>query len=274
MSIAPYFPGEQARGIVSAYLGGAYTTQIAAAYGVNKETIRQVLIAQGVPRRKKPGRKRSYQLNESVFEELTPEAAYWVGFLMADGWVSERDGIPNRVSVKLANRDSAHLERLKAFVGSNCPLHRRDKERSVEVQLCSRTIANRLVTLGVTPRKSFSAAAPGELVESRDFWRGVVDGDGHLSYYNGARNLYCLGSLPLMTQFLAWTRTILPEHKASIQPKVNIFKVRFYGDNAAQLIRTLYEGAEVSLERKERIAQQVIQKAALLPHEFTSRDDL
>lgn len=34
--------------------------------------------------------KRKYNLNENCFETLTPESAYWIGFIAADGCIKER----------------------------------------------------------------------------------------------------------------------------------------------------------------------------------------
>lgn len=56
---------------------------------------------------------RTYSLDENVFEVVdTEEKAYWLGFLYADGYVSDAK---NDIEIGLAEKDAAHLEKAKLF---------------------------------------------------------------------------------------------------------------------------------------------------------------
>jgi NUMOD3 motif len=64
--------------------------------------------------------KRTYTLNESVFDNPNEEANYWIGFLMADGNVYIDNGLPN-IRLALAEKDVEHLEKYRKFMGSSHP---------------------------------------------------------------------------------------------------------------------------------------------------------
>ncbi len=118
-------------------------------------------------------------VDEHVFDVVdTPEKAYWLGFLLADGCVTAHYGTPV-LSLGLGNRDAEHVERFRAFVRSEKKL-----DRAVGCKLAFRSphTAARLKGLGMEPRKSCRERAAAELIDNRDFWRGVVDGDGWLKY--------------------------------------------------------------------------------------------
>lgn len=52
-------------------------------------------------------RKRKYILNENYFESITtPEQAYWLGFLSADGYVNTAQG---ELELELQEQDQEHL---------------------------------------------------------------------------------------------------------------------------------------------------------------------
>jgi DNA-binding transcriptional regulator WhiA len=59
-----------------------------------------------------------YTVNEAVFDTITEESAYWLGFLMADGSINTgKTGNP-RIALTLAERDREHLVKFRKFL--NC----------------------------------------------------------------------------------------------------------------------------------------------------------
>jgi hypothetical protein len=59
-----------------------------------------------------------YTLNESCFDVLTENAAYWIGFLMADGNIHKgRQGSPV-VRLTISDKDYGHLIKFRQFLGS------------------------------------------------------------------------------------------------------------------------------------------------------------
>jgi len=97
------------------YLAGEDGPTLARAYGVTKGAVYYALAVAGVKGRTTP---RRYPLNEGAFDTLTPEAAYWLGFLLADGSVSDA----GLLTLRLAAVDREHVERFRAFVGAGHPV--------------------------------------------------------------------------------------------------------------------------------------------------------
>ena len=74
---------------------------------------------------------RYYELNEEAFDAITEESAYWVGFLMADGCVSDpANGRCPTLALALAQRDMHHVVRFREFLGSTHPVSIRKNNRS------------------------------------------------------------------------------------------------------------------------------------------------
>jgi hypothetical protein len=121
------------------------------------------------------------QLWLNAFDQLTP--AYWVGFLFADGSVS-KDRQSKTLSVRVSERDRENLLKLRAFLRSTysigtAPAGNYGGYRSrplVRLSVSSPQLAERILCLG-----RYDGPINTTLVESRDFWRGVVDGDGSLA---------------------------------------------------------------------------------------------
>jgi RIO-like serine/threonine protein kinase len=107
---------DQKTRVVELYASGQSTVQIARRFQVSVTTINHLLHRRNVVLRGR--RKRSaYQLRHDAFDELTPDAAYWIGFLFADGSIIGR-GKSARIQVRLSERDREHLVKLRRFLGS------------------------------------------------------------------------------------------------------------------------------------------------------------
>jgi len=66
-----------------------------------------------------------YEYNENFFKKInTYEKAYWLGFIMADGYVFRRNDKSNHtgVRIRLSVKDKSHLEKLNEDISSNKPI--------------------------------------------------------------------------------------------------------------------------------------------------------
>ena len=130
--------------------------------------------------------KRKYTLNESYFDEIdTPNKAYILGFLYADGY---NNRINNSVVLSLSKEDREILEKISEEVGSNKPLFESDyvnKNDGTERHMLILTMASKhmckaLEKWGLTQNKTFTIDFPDFLREDLipHFVRGYFDGDG------------------------------------------------------------------------------------------------
>jgi len=126
-----------------------------------------------------------HTMDESVFDAITEPSAYWIGDLMADGNINTgKTGNP-RISLTIAARDREHLVKFRKFLNCSNPIQIKIIQvsgivpKQYTLRFSSKRIAGKLIEFGVTARKSLTAKVIG-LQDNRHFWRGVVDGDGHI----------------------------------------------------------------------------------------------
>lgn len=159
---------------VERYVRGQTCAQIAADFGVSGVAILGVLNRQGVPVR------RRCIVRHNAFDEITPECAYWRGFLFADGSVHRRSTRQQPVlSVAVAARDLQQIVKFRSFLGSTHKICVGNKRHpSYQFHVASARLCQRLCSLG-----RYEGPISPELVISRHFWRGLADGDGSLGCY-------------------------------------------------------------------------------------------
>ena len=118
-----------------------------------------------------------YSYNENYFNKIdTSQKAYWLGFIYADGCISDR----RELILHLSNKDIKHLEIFKKHIKSNSPINN-CQQNSISLTLRGKQIIRDLKNLGVIPRKTFIIKYPNIPEDlNRHFIRGVFDGDGCL----------------------------------------------------------------------------------------------
>lgn len=122
---------------------------------------------------------KSYDL--TYFDIWTPNMAYILGFLFADGNISKNLG---SVSVNLVASDRCVLDFIHSELKCVIPVrtksgYGRDKPQA-SIGIHSKIIARRLVKLGMKPRKTYNDDPFPEVPDSMmpHFIRGDFDGDG------------------------------------------------------------------------------------------------
>lgn len=123
---------------------------------------------------------------EKLLDE-SPEAAYWVGFIFADGSISEN----NRLKVTLKSADRGHLEKLASFVESQSNInYERSARYSTYAHMDSVSVPRLKSRFDLRPRKTYNPPAhlpyqDKELLKC--FLIGFIDGDGHIKKQTGRR---------------------------------------------------------------------------------------
>lgn len=132
--------------------------------------------------------RRRYNLNENVFDIInTKEKAYWLGYLYCDG------GVDKHNNLTLWSKDKDQISKFQRFLKTNRPIEKVVmKQRSGKIctysvqTIRSKHIVQSLARYGIIPNKTYdhsvSIYIPKGKLE-RHFWRGCVDGDGHVGLY-------------------------------------------------------------------------------------------
>lgn len=194
--------------------------------------------------------KRKY-IDEHVFDEFSnPESAYWIGFILADGCILNLNDKP-MLSVALSVRDKEHLQKLKTFLKSEHKIQ--CTTNTCRLRVYAPILCQTLSKYGIDSRKSTRESVPESLKHNRNFWRGVVDGDGWVTYYkNGWGEIGICGSKSVCAGFLSYVQTIgftnatVRKHK-----EANCYKICVRGYTGSEIICHLYEDSTIYLNRKK-----------------------
>ena len=129
------------------------------------------------------------RVREDLFQTIeTEEDAYWLGFIYADGYIS--DGGEFELSLK--STDSGHLHKFAKFINytGNIVDKQPVKCKGKTYYRCrlafrAKSLSQRFSDLGIVPRKSCILTYPKYLKEElhKHFIRGYTDGDGSFNLY-------------------------------------------------------------------------------------------
>lgn len=145
---------------------------------------------------------RVYKLeHQDIFHTIdTDEKAYWLGFIMADGSVSEKNASKNSqniLRITLQKNDYNHLIKFNNFIGTDKPLHysrhaNKIEQEYVTVEVVSNQVVEDLNNLGCIPRKTYENIWVNLDTDELQFAfiRGFFDGDGGITNNFSEKQLY------------------------------------------------------------------------------------
>lgn len=193
---------------------------------------------------------RIYNINDNYFDNInTPEKAYFLGFIMADGCVLDKH---NQLQFNIHKRDRDILVYFLNLLESNYPIIKH-KEDYVSMVVTSKKIVNDLILLGIVPNKTKVLKMPKINKELYPHLiRGYFDGDGSI-WFDKQANSYRI-------QFIG-TENILTSIKQILQLSDN--KLRYTNDDKTicrlgysgnikvfDILSLLYNNSTIHLERK------------------------
>lgn len=152
----------------------------------------------------------------SVLMNETPEAYYWMGFLLADGHFSKR----NLIKVALASKDEDHLKRLQKFL--SIPNMQTEKAgQSVSIKTMDTRVVPLIVDkFNISNKKTYN---PPNLsfIKDRNLLLsliiGFIDGDGCIVKKGKAFSLNIHCHRAWLKNINMFAKTINPTSKAKIR---------------------------------------------------------
>lgn len=222
--------------IVALYSEGLSISLVAECLGIHKSTVSKWVKHHGGQIRDPKLARRIYTHDEKAFTRSSPEEAYWLGFLLADGCVSRSfRGGSLKLSVALAQRDEEHLERLRSFLRYDAPLTRDTRRNHVRLSLLSDNVCNTLIRKGCHPNKSLTLAFPDNgYFHSCHFTRGFFDGDGSI-YYND--KVYCQPTFSIVG-----TENFLTDLQEILVQEAGMSRTKLYPHNTKPVHYLAYTG--------------------------------
>jgi len=217
-------------------------------------------------------------IDHEAFDSLTSEARYWVGFLMADGCLtlakrtrkSGKTVFYKMIALNLSVKDVTHIRRFREFLKSKHKItvytYNTNFGRTTQARFAfiSPSIWHRLLNLGVKPRKSKGCSIDDSLAVDRDFWRGIIDGNGSVYISRSGKTkvpfIQLCACSKLAEQFKNYVKKLTGcTYAISKTSSQFCFTVKCNGWNAYCVIKTLYKDANVALKRKQKTANQIME---------------
>lgn len=256
---------EQDREVAERYAAGESAKDLAIEFGTTGPSIAKAARRAGGQIRSVKQAHRQYGLNELAFRKRSGETDYWVGMLMADGAIVDREAASTSVCLDLKSEDRTHLEKLSRFLAYEGPIFD-DNRGCSSLKVRSDALAADLASWGMAERKSLEEDPHPALLQSADFWRGQIDGDG--SVYLTVGNfpgqwipaIATVGGQRIVTAFADWVKTFA-KTRANPHDKGNgLWAFALKCGPAVDAIRRLYADCDpmLALDRKLNRAQAIL----------------
>lgn len=224
-----------------------------------------------------------FQINEKFFQTWSPQMAYVLGFIFADGAIEDVQKSSRTCYIALSSVDISILKQIRLSMNSNHKFYLRksrlvtyrdgksyNSRDSFIFRIGSKLMYNDLLSLGVTPRKSLSILFPSIPIEYLHlFIRGYFDGDGciHLKEGKYPKVIFTSGSIKFIQGLANILSNILqiPAKSANSQIENSgnpCYRLGYSSKDSRKILEFMYKDLEKApyLERKFEIYQKYLKK--------------
>lgn len=192
-------------------------------------------------------------MTKRLFESpLTPNEEYWAGFIHADGTISQ-----NNTNMRFAQKDIEPVKEFLLFLGQESKISH--TSRISNFGLNEMYSASTSKGVGGLRQLGIKTEVTPLLYKSKHFWRGMIDGDGHVS-------LPLVGETPIprvmlcgderdMFAFSRWCAELFRyQGPRPYRQKTGVWYVGLGAGKARLLGLYLYLGEYSAVTRKSKIA--------------------
>lgn len=210
---------------------------------------------------------KKYTVNSDFFKKIdTEEKAYWLGFLIADGYITSRD---NKIGLSLCIDDIEHLEKFKKDINATYPIkiYNPSKTGYSKKQYCRIIISDLMMYLsvqdyGLVEHKSNVLQPPNKKDikgYEKDFIRGFFDGNGSITFTNTAlhKNEYQFkvistdAFLDFIKEWIELNTSIKIKRYYKRKDEQIVSSIEVAGNyQVKEILDLLYKDSTVYLERK------------------------
>lgn len=238
--------------VVALYNSGLNTIEVGEKFNVGHAKIWRIIKKYGHIRPRKV-----YKVNEDFFDAWSPDMAYTLGFITADGCICKE-----KRSVTMASNDPEVLEAIKIMMQSTHRIRPPKHDMTFQFGVFSTKIAQSLIKLGVGPRKSLTVDLPD--VPDEFFWdflRGEIDGDGHIyppTATSREIGLTITGSQFLISSINKRLHQMIGSRLYAESVVGNVRTLNIYGKWAYLVLKNAYDNDRYGLSRKKTTAKACI----------------
>lgn len=251
-------------------------TQISKKLNLDVQTVKKLLIKNNIPYQNS---NMNLKVRPNLFEQIeTEEDAYWLGFIYADGYISDNGNF----ELSLNYRDFKQLEKFARYSFFKGNIVKKQKVSGgfyrCRLSFTAIGIKENFFNVGIIPRKSSVLIFPNKNILPttliKHFIRGYVDGDGSLILASNKKTnqkdnfqLSILGTVDILTNIHYWIQKTVSLYTKNNNVKKlysdkrmssNNIKILSYGGtkkgavNVINILNWLYLDNNISLDRKQQ----------------------
>lgn len=258
--------------IITEYLNGNGVSCIAEKYNISTRKIHVILDNNNISRIS-----RMKRLNQSFIEDYfstidTKEKAYWIGWLLTDGGISNKHDIEIAISKK--DEDILHvLENDLQIYNKVKPFQNKYMRFSIScIKMCED-----LMQYGIVPNKTLTLKYPTNIPEefSTHLLRGMFDGDGgftigtttrfykhrNKSYTKPYQELSFTGTFDMCNNFQNTLLKYIDMPQKKITTNHSIYRVRWSNkDEILSICNVLYKDCDQHYLKRKYDLYQILQQ--------------
>lgn len=191
----------------------------------------------------------------------TEEKAYILGFIGADGYLSDSNWT---LEICLHKQDVDILNKIREIIAPWASIRpKKDKrfvdQRYLRLTVCSKELCSKLMTHGIIRAKTFDLQAPcltPALVPH--YIRGYFDGDGSVYFHKDQRVDVNITSGSY--KILEFINTSFTGHNTSVGgPSGGKYRIDYGKGSAMRFLKYIYSDAEIFLDRKHEKVKYAFQ---------------
>lgn len=247
--------------------------EIANLLNINTKSVQKFVNELGLQKRTHhESYRNTYTIDESAFTKDDSETAYWLGWVITDGCLTDA----NSIYLSLKGEDGYIVEAFKQYLGSTAKckyteyFHKQCQKKVSQAAFSVRSsvIADNLKKHNVAPRKSCKEKPPaidwlnGE--HASIFWRACIEGDGYVSKDYEQPCISIVGSEELLSAFREYCEKIcgvkigkpLAIRKAH---RPDYRTLEYTGIDSRKIMRNLWSQGDIFLKRKQDRVKAVIE---------------
>lgn len=272
MRVISKFTEEEKQKIIDLYKTGKTPGQICKEVDSLKnrkpQTLYPILIKTGLYQKKDKNDLRRFKVNDNYFDIIDNEhKAYWLGLLLADGFLSNSGHATESFGISLSVKDKYILEEflkdldstytVKEYVGKSKFENSCTDFIYVKILIKSKQIFKKLTEYGFTVKKSYDGTVPEKHIPDDlkiHFIRGYFDGNGGLSIGSGS-HLYTL-DFTGTKEIITWILEYFDKGNLKLQERHpdrdnNNVSIKISGDKQIySIMNQIYKDATIYLNRK------------------------
>lgn len=245
------------------------SVEIGKLYNMKPSTIISRFTRAGFDVRSNKENSRKYSCNHNYFDNInTEDKAYWLGFLYADGFVTN----DNRVGISIKSDDIDLLIAFNESISSNYKINIYTTSQGfsnnteyARLLISSKQIVESLVSHGMFYKKSNILKRPNiEADLTRHFIRGYLDGDGSI-FLNNSKSLFYsvsfVGTDDILSYICEYFLSIKAIKNYRLEKRNDeqvVSYVRFGGNIIVKkILDDIYKESTLYLKRKNNIYMQL-----------------